>query len=288
MRHRFMRFPGGKPKAVTFSYDDGVREDIRLAEVLDRYGLKGTFNLNSGLWGEDTNGRRLSPAEIRQYIIDKGHEVALHGKHHLANGSVSVIDGIQDVLNCRLEMESAFGRILRGMAYPNSGVTRFANNTDYQKVRQYLIELDIAYSRTLGGDNKRFEMPEDWYAWMPTAHHNNPEIFEYIDAFLQLDFTQISTAGLRPRLFYIWGHSYEFDRKNNWEHLEKICTLLSGKEDIWYATNMEIYNYNQAYNALQFSADGTIVYNPTLYTVWFAIGKKDYCIQPGETMTLPK
>lgn len=40
-------------KAVTFSYDDGVTQDIRLVEILNRYGLKATFNLNSELLGKD-------------------------------------------------------------------------------------------------------------------------------------------------------------------------------------------------------------------------------------------
>ena len=51
MRYRFLRFPGGKDKAVTFSYDDGFRYDIRLAQTLDRYRIKGTFNLNSATLG---------------------------------------------------------------------------------------------------------------------------------------------------------------------------------------------------------------------------------------------
>lgn len=42
-----MRYPGGKAKAVTFSYDDGVIQDRRLAELFDKYGLKGTFNFNN-------------------------------------------------------------------------------------------------------------------------------------------------------------------------------------------------------------------------------------------------
>ena len=37
----------GKFKAVTFSYDDGVSQDVRLIALLDKYGLKATFNLNS-------------------------------------------------------------------------------------------------------------------------------------------------------------------------------------------------------------------------------------------------
>lgn len=39
----------GKKKAVTFSYDDGVTQDRRLVEMMNTYGVKGTFNLNSGI-----------------------------------------------------------------------------------------------------------------------------------------------------------------------------------------------------------------------------------------------
>lgn len=49
----YMRFPSGKYKAVTFSYDDGFCTDIRLAPTLDKYGLKGTFNINNGYISTD-------------------------------------------------------------------------------------------------------------------------------------------------------------------------------------------------------------------------------------------
>ena len=53
------------------------------------------------------------------------------------------------------------------------------NNASYENIRQYLKDLDIAYARTLDGDNNLFMLPTDWYAWMPTAHHDNPKVLEY-------------------------------------------------------------------------------------------------------------
>ena len=44
----YLRFPGGKPKCITLSYDDGVEQDIRLIALMEQYGFKGTFNLNYG------------------------------------------------------------------------------------------------------------------------------------------------------------------------------------------------------------------------------------------------
>lgn len=280
MAYRFLRFPGGKTKAVTFSYDDGSRTDLRLAEVLDRYNMKCTFNLNSSRLLE---GSALTLDEAKA-LVGNGHEVAVHGKHHIACGIAPAADGIRDVLTCREELESAFGRIIRGMAYADTGITAFANGTDYATVRKYLTDLGIVYSRTLGADNDRFELPSDWLAWMPTAHHNNPQMFDFIEKFISCDVNSQYCAARYPRLFYIWGHSYEFEHNDNWNLLESICKKLGGKEDIWYATNIEIYEYVNAYNSLVWSADFKTVYNPTLCNVYFDIMGKAYCVRSGETL----
>ena len=47
MVRRYMRYPNGLGKAVTLSYDDGVQQDISMIALMKKYGVKGTFNLNS-------------------------------------------------------------------------------------------------------------------------------------------------------------------------------------------------------------------------------------------------
>lgn len=280
MRSVFLRYPGGKEKAVTFSYDDGVPQDKRLAELFDKYGLKGTFNFNC----EYVRAENFTAEEIQEYFLSKGHEIAVHGANHIANGNCRPIVGIRDVIDNRLELEKKCNCIIRGMAYPDSGITRFGNFGNYQMVKQYLEELEIAYSRTLGGDNRSFELPNDFHAWMPSAHHNNPEIMEYIDEFLAIDLPSTGHARRTPKLMYIWGHSYEFDRNNNWEHMEEICKKLSGNDNVWYATNIEICDYVQGYKNLRYSADGHMVYNPNLFEVFFNVDGTPYSVKPGETL----
>lgn len=286
IRCRFMRFPEGKAKAVTFSYDDGAPGDLRTADTLAKAGMKCTFNLNM----QEGYENRITAQEVREHMLDKGHEIAVHGAFHRAPGKHRPIEGIRDVLDCRLAMEKEFGMIVRGMAYPDSGIKICLPETDYETIRGYLKDLDIVYARTLAGDNKEFRLPEDWYAWMPSVHATNPEIFDYIDAFLKLDPIGDSYGAARDsRLFYLWGHTFEFERESfglGWEHLDRICEKLGGHDDIWYATNMEIYNYVEAYKALSFSADSTMVYNPTLIPVWFDINRKVYVINPGETIKI--
>lgn len=284
MRYRFLRFPGGKSKAVTFSYDDGCKQDLKTIQILDRYGMKGTFNLNSYKMRGSSG---LSEAEVKEKVLAKGHEIALHGANHEAAGVVRPIEGIQDVLENRLELEERYDCIVRGMAYPDCGVTLFENGTTYQDVKSYLSQLDIVYSRTARGDNNSFALPTDWLAWVPTAHHNHPEIFDWIDQFVKLDLSMKASASRRGgKLFYVWGHSYEFDNDQNWDRLETICQKFSVCDDIWYATNMEIYEYVTAYHSLVFSANRKRVYNPTLLKIWFDVDGVCYVIEPGQTLTI--
>lgn len=285
MRYKFLRFPGGLRKAVTFSYDDGCRHDIRLVNTLNKYGIKCTFNINSDWIPEKEDEWHLTEREIRENIVNAGHEIAVHGAQHRAPGKVSAIEGITDVLKCRLDLEKRFGTIIRGMAYPDSGICLFANGADYENIRRYLKDLGIVYSRTLGADNDGFEMPTDWLAWVPTAHHINPQVFDYIEKFNAIEDKGYG-ASLTPKMFYLWGHSFEYENNGNWDLLEKICERLSGRDDVWYATNIEIYDYVTAYNSLVYSADGVTVYNPTLIDVWVYIDENIKCVKSGETVKL--
>ena len=285
MRYRFLRFPEGKIKAVTFSYDDGCRADIKLSELLCKYSLKGTFNLNSAWLGKDNTCWHLTKEEIKEHIIDKGHEIAVHGEEHKANGNIRAVEGIKDVLNCRLTLEDVFDTIVRGMAYPDSGIRHFHNNTKVEDITCYLKELDIKYARTLGEINDSFNLPLDWHQWMPTAHHDDSVVFDLIDRFTAYELPSWHAVRL-PKLFYLWGHAYEFNDNNNWDRMEEICKKLSGKDDTWYATNIEIYEYVEAYNSLVFSADSTRIYNPTARKIWFEVDATDYTIEPGETIKI--
>ncbi len=283
MNYVFMRYPGGKPKAATFSYDDGCQQDKRLASIFDKYGIKGTFNLNC-TYARKVN---ITDEELHRLFLDKGHEIAVHGEFHRAPGNTRAIEGIRDVLNCRLELEERCGRIIRGMAYPDSGIRVMGNFGSYENIKRYLTDLDIVYARTLGGDNNSFKLPEDFHAWMPTAHHDNPNIMDYIDEFLAIEYPTDKSLGRGyPRLFYVWGHAYEFDAKNNWEHIEEICKRFSEASDVWLATNIEIYDYVKAYRSLVYSADGKRIYNPTLFTVWFTVDGKLHSVNSGETIVI--
>ena len=279
IKYQFLRFPEDKNKAVTLSYDDGIPADLRFSDVITNAGLKCTFNLNSKVLRK--NG--ITDRQIKEKFLDRGHEVAVHGYSHTAPGYQRPIEGIKEVLNCRLELEERFDRMIRGMAYPDHGVQSFENGTSYEIIKNYLKDLGIVYARTVGATNYDFYLPEDWHKWMPSVHHSSPDVFKCIDDFLNIKFTKGKHG---PRLCYMWGHSYEFDLHDNWDLLDKICEKLGGHDDIWYATNMEIYEYVNAYYSLVHSADASKVYNPTLHTIWFVTNGETYVIKPGETINV--
>lgn len=282
IHYNFLRFPEGKPKAVTLSYDDGAPTDIRLLECINKYGLKCTLNI----CGNDiSNESRLTSNFLKNTVLANGHEIATHGYMHRANDSIRPIEGIRETLDSRIALENALGRIIRGMAYPDRSVDRSTQPIVYENVKTYLSMLDIAYARMAGG-NEKFELPEDWLNWMPTAHHENPRLFELIRSFNETDLNRIYCSTRSPKVFFLWGHSFEFEGNQNWDRLEKICTELSGKEDVWYATNIDIHDYVECYRSLVYSADGQMIHNPTLKDIWFDIDGRLYCIRSGETITI--
>lgn len=277
----FMRFPEGRKKALTLSYDDGVEQDIRLIEIMKQNGLKGTFNLNSGAYAPEGKvypggkiHRRMSRSAAQKLYTDSGMEVAVHGLTHPFLEQLPENICMYEILQDRMNLEKEYGCMVRGMAYP------FGTYSD--SVVASLKQCGIVYSRTTISTEK-FDIPSDWLRLPATCHHGNPRLMELAHKFVE------NTFDRKPGLFYLWGHSYEFDYNepnNNWGVIEEFAEFIGGREDIWYATNIEIYDYIAAYKQLIFSTDGKRIYNPTCTTLYFEIKNVTYKIQAGETVVL--
>ncbi len=226
-----------KLKAVTFSYDDGVTQDIHLIELLNKYGLKCTFNLNSELLGKRgiliREGQRVAhykvvPEDVK-YVYE-GHEVAVHTLTH-PNLTQQPDDNevIRQVEEDRKNLEALVGYDICGMAYPCGGV----NNDD--RVAAILKDhTQVQYSRTITS-NGGFAPQTKLYRFNPTVYHLEwDKMFELGERFVNL---QAET----PQIFYIWGHAYELDYNTSyWAKLEEFFKLISGREDIFYGTNREV------------------------------------------------
>jgi len=269
----FLRFPGFKRKALTFSYDDGTVFDKRLVEIFNKNGMKGTFNLNSGSYG---NGRRLTLEDALTLFKGSEHEVAVHGVRHLSLAEVPTPLAMADVLLDRLDHEEKYGYTVRGMAY--------ANGSYDDKVVRILADAGIVYSRTANATHS-FNLPTDWLRLHPTCHHKDPELTRLAEEFLDTTPKKYHWQN-KPQLFYVWGHSYEFNDADNWELIEEFCEKLSGKDYIWYATNIEIYDYVKAFESLIWSADGKRITNPTATDVYTCILGQEVLVPRGESIVL--
>lgn len=224
-------------KAITFSYDDGVTQDIRLISLLDKYGLKATFNLNSGLLGLENSlvregvrvdHTKVKPEDVRH--IYAGHEIAAHTLTHPMLPDIKEDDEIiRQVEQDRLALSRLAGYEVVGMAYPGGGV-----NYDQRVAGLIAANTGIRYARTTRCSHS-FSPQKDLYQFQPTVYHimDQKRLFEDGERFLEMDSSSFS-------VMYIWGHSYEFDIHNTWNKFEDFLRLIAGRKDIYYGTNKEI------------------------------------------------
>ena len=275
-RHLFLRYPNWKDKAFTLSYDDCVRHDVRFIEIMKQHGLKGTFNINSGLYGEKDGDWRLPHDKVLSLYNQEGIEVAVHGVNHLLLEAYPIEQVVNDIINDRKALEKDFGRIIKGMAYA------FGSYND--QIVEMLKTCGISYARTTESTEK-FEIPNDWLRLPATCHHNNPRLMELAKQFAEAVPAE-KWWDRRPQLFYLWGHSYEFELNDNWHVFEEFAAYMGGRNDIWYATNGEIYEYVKAFESLQYSADGTLVYNPSAIDVYLENQYGKHVVFAGQTANI--
>jgi peptidoglycan/xylan/chitin deacetylase (PgdA/CDA1 family) len=221
-----MMFSQGKMKALTLSYDDGVEQDWKLVEILNRYGIKATFNLNSGLqtgasqWKNgNTAVRRMNIAGLPELYA--GHEIAVHSLTHPHLENLDEETVINELEQDKVNLERIFNTKIYGMAYPYG--------TYNDAVVNIIKRCGFRYAR-ITGETRTFDISQDLLIYKPTAHHKDPSLMELAESFIKL-------KPVKPQVFYLWGHSYEFDVDNNWQIIEDFCRLISGKDDIYYADN---------------------------------------------------
>lgn len=272
-----MLFPGGRRRALTLSYDDGVSSDVRLISIMKKHSLKGTFNLNAGLMtgAGNLNGReyvyRLRPEEARAAY--QGMEIAVHGYTHPFFEQLPHDRTVYEAVRDREALEDLAGYPVRGMAYPYG--------TYNEQIVQMLGQAGIVYSRTTVS-TERFDLPDRFLTWHPTCHHNCPRLGELCDRFMEESLTRNA-----PKLFYLWGHSYEFARDDNWDLIERFCERMGHQEGVWYATNMEIYRYLTAWRQLETTLDGRALYNPTATDLWLLRERREaLCVPAGQLVRL--
>ena len=226
----------GKLKAITFSYDDAVTQDIELVELFNKYNLKSTFNVNSELLNTNNmlirENKRVAHYKLHKSDVKgiyEGHEVAVHTLTHPHLPPLEQSEVIRQVEQDRLNLSEIVGYEVIGMAYPGGGV-----NNDDRVAEIIKNHTGVKYSRTITC-NDSFDLQDNLYRFNPTVYHLN------FDKMMEMGDKFINMTPDKPQIFYIWGHSYEFDYQSDYlAKFEEFLKLIANKNDIFYGTNKEV------------------------------------------------
>ena len=275
-----MLFPQGKSKALILSNDDGTIADRKLVKLMNDYGLKGTFHLNSNKL--DTKGY-LAKGEIKNLF--SGHEVSVHSANHPGLSGMSKIDIMYEVIEDRKELEKLTGITVRGMAYPFGSYDNV--------VLEAINGLGIEYARTVA-DTYNFSIPKDFLIWHPSIHQFGKAYFipndsandkKELASFYKLvgDFIKSDTLALLD----VWGHSWENEGVGNkWAEMENFFKLISNRKDIHYTTQIDLVDYINAYKILKFSVDKNLVKNLSSIDIYIKIDGKVYKVAGGTQVVI--
>lgn len=223
-------------KLLSFSYDDGILQDIRLIRLLEKYGMRGTFHICSGLFGQDcellregvTVGHTKIPKnEIKS--VYSGHEVSAHTVSHKRLTELSDTEIIREIEGDRLSLSELVGYEVKGLAYP-------FGLCDERVTALIKKNTGVLYARK-STPSLVFDTSDESLLFRPTARHYTEEHWREL---FTLGEKFIKAAPTKGDLhFCVMGHSYEFDIKNSWDRLEEFLKMMSGHGDITYATLSE-------------------------------------------------
>lgn len=207
---------------LVLSFDDGPTEDIKLVELLNKYNMPATFNLNSGLedfvWYYE-NRIPITRINFNEnlHLYDK-HEIASHTITHPYLTDLPDDILIKEVENDRLTLSNIFNRNVTSFAVPFTACTEreidiIKNHTNIKAIR--LSEYKDKYD---------FSIPNDDYHYKFNAFHDEPDLYEHIKIF--------SENTLDKSIFIIVGHSYEFKVKNDWTEIENLIKYIKSFDSI--------------------------------------------------------
>ncbi len=266
-------FPGGKAKAFNISYDDGVTQDIRFVHLLNKYGLKGTFNLNSGLMEEEFQWthesglivKRLSPQAAAG--LYEGHEIASHTLTHPYMQDLGETEILHQMTQDKENLERNFHRSVSGFAVP------FTYYSDL--IAQCARKAGFRYAR-ISEEGNTFQPPTDFYHWRSGKIHWSEDLEEFVESFLH--------TSRELAVCQIAGHSYDLDVYDMWERMEAVLQKVSQAEDVLPMTHIGIVRYLRAMGQAEVSESS--IHNPSTHSLWFRVEGECVRVGPGETLDL--
>lgn len=251
-------YPFGKAKAFNITYDDGVLQDVKFVELLNKYNLKGTFNLNSGLMENEFEWIHESGCVVKRLNKEKvlslytGHEIASHTLTHTYLEGKSEPEILYEMKEDKRNLESLFQREIKGFAVPfeyySELIENCAKNSGFEYAR-------------ISEESLSFKPQTDYHRWKATVFHLDDSLEKLTQDFISTD--------EELALFQIVGHSYDLDTENLWDKIENIFRKVSSQKNILPMTTIEIIDYLKAMGDVEIT-DSHIV-NNSVQSLWFSV-----------------
>lgn len=262
-------YPYGKKKAFNVTYDDGVLQDVRFVELLNKYGLKGTFNLNSALMENEfewTHEKGLVVKRLRTDVVKDlyaGHEVASHTLNHPYMHDLSKEGVMWELSQDKRNLEAIFEKEIKGFAVP----------FDYYSgmIEECVKECGFSYGR-ISEMSHSFHPQNDYYNWKATVFHCEECLGELTQQFVETD--------EELAVFQIVGHSYDLDAEDMWDRMENICRVISEQDDVLPMTMIEMVEYLKAMEQVEITDE--FIHNHSDRSLWFAVDGAIFKAKPHE------
>ena len=231
---------------VTTSWDDGHPLDLRIAELLSKYGLKGTFYIPAS----NSEHTVMNKAEMLE--ISSQFEIGGHTKNHVDLTRIPA-DGIfEEIIAGKEIVEDAIGRTLSMFCYPRGHYNEL--------IKEQVKRAGFRGARSASWFHS--EYPDDIYCMHPTLHiyphsalvhtghllkeMNFMELADYLlYAKGMSDLKSLSARWLKRiisdgGILHIWGHSWEIEEFQLWSELESIVSHIAQFKNILHLTNGDI------------------------------------------------
>lgn len=217
-------------KIVVLSFDDGTIYDRKFIELLNKYHLRATLNLNSGLddyawyYDKDHEIKRLHLKECKE--LYKNHEVASHTLTHPYLTSLNKEELIYQINQDVVNLERIFNKEITSFAVPFDScndeiISMIKENTKIKNVRYPWIKDDY--------------FPIDQFHVHVNALYDDPLIYDKLEKF--------ASNNLDNSLFVIAGHSYEFEVKNDWKKIEDLLEYICNDSRLINMTMQEAIDH---------------------------------------------
>ncbi|MBQ8813748.1 MAG: polysaccharide deacetylase family protein [Lachnospiraceae bacterium] len=212
-------------KFLVLSFDDGTVYDERFVELLDRYQVPATFNLNSGLddfvWYCDGHPIRR-PRLADKPEIYHNHEVASHTLTHPWLTALPDEALIREVGEDAANLSRIYGREICsfGVPFDACGEREIRLIREHTSIRYLrLSEMKAKYD---------FTVPADPYHFGVNALYQDEDLRDQLRVFAEND--------LDRSVFIIAGHSYEFELNDHWGYIEDLIRYIKSLEGVEIVT----------------------------------------------------